>query len=121
MKTITITPKQERVLCRALEMLCRLGLGQLWTVAEQLEFLFPDRRLDHWDIRERYIAPMQKAVLGFDASASYGISNEQVHDFAKIAYDMECALRKPDECALHLGSEPMVSVNGVVAKTHKTL
>jgi len=106
--TITLTPKQSDVLVKALDCYLRLGLGQIWTVGEALEFLHPVKHLNHWDIREQFTNAMQKQLLGFESNSSYGISNGNVHDYAKIAFDMEQVLRGTQ--SLHMGSEPLIEL-----------
>jgi len=102
--TITLTQKQSDVLVKALDCYLRLGLGQVWAVGEALEFMHPDKKMNHWEFTDL----ISKHLLGFDLNSGYGITNEKVHDYAKIAFDMEQVLR--DKQVLHLGSEPLIEL-----------
>jgi hypothetical protein len=106
--TITLTAKQARIVARALDTYLRLGLGQIWTVAERLEELHPAKKFCHWEIRKKWTDAMTADLLGFTPGGSYGISNPLVHDDAKIAYDIEQAMRGTH--ILHMGSEPIPTV-----------
>lgn len=106
--TITLTDKQAAIVVRALDTFLRLGLGQIWTVAERLEELHPEKQLHHWDIREQWTDAMTTALLGFSKGASYGIGNPAVHDDAKIAFDLEQTIRGRQW--IHMGSEPIPQI-----------
>ena len=92
---LSISDTQARVLIAALDHYSRMGMGQLWTIAETLCALRPEECKDAWDIRDRFTVPMQYALFGYPPNASAGICSPVVCPYAKIAYDMLCVIRRP--------------------------
>lgn len=120
--TLTLTPKQAKVLQEALDTYMRLGMYQLDAVLRVLDH--PDfcAPMFHLNAASRdSIRAHLSAILGIifaDAPPVYpkvqinagpGISNPIVHDNFKIAYDLDIAIRG-DAHPLHLGSEPVAKV-----------
>ena len=108
MKTVELTDKQASVVVSALDLYLRLGLGQTWAMAEALVELHPDKKFDAWGLREKYTDAIQLDLFGFTPTSSYGISNGNVSDRTKIAFDIEQTIRGRQ--SLHMGSEPIPTV-----------
>lgn len=75
---------------KALELYCRMQMGQFWSAAE-LFFSEPNHR----ELREALnaLAPLIFPQYPGNGSASHGITSDQVPEGAKIAYDLQCVLR----------------------------
>ena len=129
---VNYTKKQLRVIEQALNLVTRLGLGQIDCVGEFLDYHNCDKKKDpkfpsYWDLRNKYFDPMKKDLFGFESGASYGVGNKEVHDDSHIAYDMQKAIQKViaieenhDSSSvwhngdiLHYGSEPHIEIKKV--------
>lgn len=114
------------VLIDALELLTRLGIGQLEHVLEKLDFLYSFDRMTY-EAREEareLVRLLKKVNFEFDVNQSYSIASAEVPDHVKVAYDLLKTLQKRvavteqhdrtsvwhDGPMLHLGSEPLATV-----------
>lgn len=123
-----LTDKQIKVIISALDNYSRIGIGQLEDIANIIQELHP-KLTQHdfisYDIKKSYLDPLKEKLWGFKYGASYGITNEKVHNNAKIAYDIQKTLQLYiaakenhmkgsvwfDGNLLHLGSEPLATIS----------
>lgn len=127
---LKLNPRQAKVVVAALDVLTRIGMGQLEIVAEHVhEPMIPDeamnaqrrRQLASKAIRQRMIEA--KVLLGHHPKGSYGIGHSNTTEESKIAYDLECVLRRAIAKAenhdansvwhhdpMHYGPEPLATV-----------
>lgn len=129
---LNLNPKQARVVIEALDVLTRIGMGQLEIVAEHVpedDRYAPDtpvaircRQLD----QVKAALQQAKHAIGQPVGGSYGIGNPKTTQESKIAYDIECVLRRAvaieehhgshsvwHHLPMHYGTEPLVTV-GVI-------
>lgn len=108
--TITVDDKQLRVICDALDMYSRMGMGQLDVSVEEflrMHFykLYYEQRVDEAsdssgaDIEkgklvEAYIADVKALVFGHSPNGSWGIYNDKVPQVCREAYDIKQVFRK---------------------------
>lgn len=128
---ISFTKKQLRVLESALNLVTRLGLGQIDCVGEFLDH-HANRKKNpnfpsYWDMRNDVFDPLKKKLFGFEGGASYGVGNPEVHDDSHIAYDIQKTIQKTiateekheshsvwhNGDILHYGSEPRIKITKV--------
>ena len=128
--TITVNEKQARAIERALDLMTRLGLGQVREVIDYLPdgYQRPYALLPREPDRDKILDSLLEVVqeLGFHGFGhSYGVGHENVPDEAMIAYDLGAVMRnaihslRDDEDKhfsvwgnkpLHYGSEPLAKV-----------
>jgi len=80
-------------ICKALEMVARLHLGQINIVEETLRMhtILSDR-VDY-EIPDRIFCALRMMYFGFERGASYGIHSDKVSDDARVAWDMMTVFR----------------------------
>jgi hypothetical protein len=122
---IRVTKSQAYTIIQALDLYSRVGMQQLEAVEQAMRWDFNQRNVDITSMIRA-----AKRTLGQPDYGSWGIAQDQVSDKAKIAYDLQCVLRRPIALAeavdghstwfnlpLHLGSEPLAEAK--VLKTKK--
>lgn len=121
MYQLNLNSNQAKVVIAGLDVLSRIGMGQLEAVAEHV----PEPRQDFTGqslqlMREEL--NKAKAWLGQPPGGSYGIGHEKTTNEAKVAWDIQCVLRKVVATEekhglhsvwhydpLHYGSEPLAT------------
>lgn len=89
MYNITLSKEQLRVVDRALEIMVRLGLGQIHTAVD-LCYLFQTK--DPKKVKS-LCDELQKELTGFEGGASWGIHSKEISDDYRIACDIEQVIR----------------------------
>jgi len=94
---LELSETQARVLINALDVYSRINMGQLWALADAIgraKTRGGEELPDHWIIRDRHTDPMTRILFDYPPNASHGICSPLVPDAAKIAYDIQCVIRK---------------------------
>lgn len=119
---INVTEKQAEIISFSLEILLRLGLGQI----EELNYLIraniipnaienpPPKKLEEIDL---YITEIKK-ILGFSRNSSLGIYNAGVHEYVKSSYEIYKTMRR--QMAISKNPNPpfkTVDYDGVITRT----
>ena len=114
--TITITIPQARAMVEALDLYMRLGLGQVYMVAEMVADGSIPIKAGSLDKPEmdviRNVAALCNEIrreLGFLPGESYGVGNRAVSDKAHRAYEIEKVVKK----ALAIYDDPTPTFRGV--------
>jgi dissimilatory sulfite reductase (desulfoviridin) alpha/beta subunit len=89
MYTLTLSKEQIRVIDHALEIMVRMGLGQIHTAVD-LCYLFHTK--DPQKVR-KLCDELQKELTGFEGGASWGIHSKEISEDYRIACDMEQVIR----------------------------
>lgn len=84
--TLTLNEQQAEVLCQALDLFTRIGLGQFENVIDVFD-RGAKRSVEDREAARRFIEDA-KYALGFTANASFGLRNERVEDVFRVAYDV---------------------------------
>lgn len=87
--TLTLSEEQAYTLWEALETYNRLLMGQFSAVAD----LFPDRDFDRKVAAAALLKARQTVMPELDPRGYHGIESRDVRDPARIAFDVEQALR----------------------------
>lgn len=106
--TMTMTAQQARCVIDALDLYCRIGLGQI----EELEmlarsgFIRPTAGTDPADVRDELAALCSsiKRMLGHHPGGSFGIGHDLVHEYANRAFEIKKQIEKP--LAEHRNTNP---------------
>jgi len=89
MYTITLSKEQLRVVDHALEVLVRMGLGQINTAIE-LCYL---SKMDNPKKVKSLCDDLKKELTGFEMGASWGISSSEISEDYRIACDIQQVTR----------------------------
>jgi len=85
------TLRQLETLHAALDLFCRIGIGQFEAAGDTICQLHYKKALETdrtgWDIKEEFLNPL-KSLFGFPSNGSHGITHPEVHERAKIAHDL---------------------------------
>lgn len=88
---IGFTENQTKVILKAVNLYCRLGLGQFEEAGDVICELHPKKAeelgVTHWDLKENTFDNLKKQ-FGFSTNGSHGIVNKEVSEQAKIAHDL---------------------------------
>lgn len=88
---LELTDKQVRVVINALDIYSRIGMLQLDAVAHLLGDL--GLHQDPWKLKESFDF-IKHDLFALPPGASHGICSPKVPDVCKIAYDIQCVIRK---------------------------
>lgn len=97
--TVTMTDQQARCVVDALDLYCRIGLGQY----EELEMMLrmglikPAHDTDPMDISDDFRTAMltAKAIIGHPQNGSFGIGHPRLHEDFNRAYELKKQIQKP--------------------------
>lgn len=90
--TLKLTKGQLKVLNDALDLFCRIGIGQLEEVTHMFRWMNDPRITDSRKLEAGEELLNQLKLLLFDKirGANYGIGHQEVPDRYKVARDMHC-------------------------------
>jgi hypothetical protein len=93
---LELTEDQMQVIKEGMELMVRLGLGQVEYVHEVLWKMHQKKMGDGsmFGFRNESLMQYKQDMVGFDNGGSYGIGNAEVHVKAHRAYDVEQVVRK---------------------------
>lgn len=89
MYTLTLSKEQLRVVDHALELLVRMGLGQINTAVD-LCYLFQTK--DPKKVKNM-CDELKKELTGFEGGASWGIHSKEISEEYRVACDIEQTIR----------------------------
>lgn len=97
--TVTMTDQQARCVVDALDLYCRIGLGQY----EELEMMLrmglikPAHDTDPMGIADDFRTALfaAKAIIGHPPNGSFGIGHPRLHEDFKRAYEIKKQIQKP--------------------------
>jgi len=89
MYTLTLSKEQIRVINHALEIMVRMGLGQIHTAVD-LCYLFQTK--DPKKVKN-LCDELQKELTGLESGTSWGIHNKEISEDYRIACDIEQVIR----------------------------
>lgn len=125
---VNLNHYQLRVIVEALEVIMRLGLGQIEYISDVMSSIHfkktEDQGIDFYKIKEKYLDPMKQELLNLQSNQYFSISSNHVEDRVKVAYDIMKAMQKVisekenherfsvwrDGNILHLGSAPKIKI-----------
>lgn len=87
---LTINEQQAKVIADALELYSRVGMGQLEAVADHPDIqkrVYKSSTLTFPDARDLF-KPAKQTIFGYSENGSYGITNFEINDCNRVAYDM---------------------------------
>jgi hypothetical protein len=111
--TMTVTGEQAQCIADALDLYCRIGLGQIDELAEMAAFGFivPCDGVDPADVADqmRPLCNSIKRLLGHPPHGNYGIGHDRVPVGANRAFEIKKQVAK----ALAIHRDPSPSFRGV--------
>lgn len=88
---LELNDKQARIVINALDIYSRIGMLQLDAVAHLLGDL--GLHQDPWKVKE-FFDVIKRELFELPPGANHGICSPKVPDVCKIAYDIQCVIRK---------------------------
>lgn len=91
-----LSSEQARVVIRALDLYSRLSIGQIGECGSVMMNLHFDRihdKITQWDLQKAFDKTF-KPIIGLNHDEHLGMGHQSQHEDGKIAYDIECVLRK---------------------------
>ena len=89
MYQIEVTEKQAQIISEATELYARIQAGQLGEVA----LYIPRSRLDHIQVVRDALREAELHFTGMAPGAYFGITNSDIRDAARIAWDLSQVVR----------------------------
>jgi hypothetical protein len=102
---LTITENQGQVLCKALELLSRIYMGQLGDIAFQVFAGMQDT--DRYCKLRDGLEALETLATGLERNAFHGIYSDKISDVARIAWDLDFFLASEGYAEL-IPSAPLV-------------
>lgn len=82
MYNLKLNETQARIICNALDLYTRVGMGQLEAIGHEM-WHFGKSQAFHEKLPD-----FKKAVTGFDRGSSYGIHQKETPEHCRTAYDI---------------------------------
>jgi hypothetical protein len=90
---LEINEEHAKVIIEALDVFSRIHMGQLDIVAEQLNFSDFFNKTNVYDTGFKLKIDELKTMIGLCGNSHLGIRNKMVHEYAKIAFDIQQVIR----------------------------